>query len=432
MTSPPQPPPDPAAAPGRRGQEGLWAWLRGLGIARSDENRWLTGVAGGLAVRFGVDPVLVRAGFVLLAIFGGLGVPLYALAWALLPDAQGSILAERAVRQRDKRSVGLLVLVAALVLGNLDGGRAWWSVLPVAALLYWFYRSRRRTATRTTGSIPVWTPPTTTTPYAAPPPAPTLAAPVPAYGDPAAAAAHGTPYGMGPGRTGAVSPPTGALAPPRAQRRRAGVLGLLLTVGLGIAGAAVATEVHGDLRSSGSVPAGLGQVPFTLGCALAGVGLALLLIGLLGRRAGVTGLLAVALTAATVASASVPPFVFSTGADDRSWRASEPEPAGGYVVGLGDGRLDLRGATAGQQFEVKVWLGDLTVLVPAGVRATIKPSLGMGDLAVNGVREKVGQQSSIEVGKGPTSVTIVADLMAGDLEITVVPAPGPTPTGGAT
>jgi len=79
-----------------------------------------------------------------------------------------------------------------------------------------------------------------------------------------------------------------------------------------------------------------------------------------------------------------------------------------------------------------VGLGDLTVLVPAGVRATIRPSLGMGDLAVNGVREKVGQQSSIEVGRGSTSVTILADLMAGDLEVTEVPTSGPTPTGGAT
>ncbi|MDQ2755418.1 MAG: PspC domain-containing protein, partial [Actinomycetota bacterium] len=158
MPPPPQPPSDPAAAPGRDGQDALWAWVRGLDVVRSDENRWAAGVAGGLAVRFGVDPVLVRAGFVLLAIFGGLGIPLYLLAWALLPDASGAIVAERAVRQRDTRSIVLVVVVAAVVLGSL-GGRGWWTVLPVGAVLYWVYRSRRGSRASAPSEVPPWSPP---------------------------------------------------------------------------------------------------------------------------------------------------------------------------------------------------------------------------------------------------------------------------------
>ncbi|MDQ2758584.1 MAG: cell wall-active antibiotics response protein, partial [Actinomycetota bacterium] len=214
----------------------------------------------------------------------------------------------------------------------------------------------------------------------------------------------------------------------------AGLLGLLLTAGLGVAGAAVGSEVLPGLRAGRSVPVGLGPVPFTLACALAGVGLALVLIGLLGRRAGFTGLLAVALTALTVAAATVPPFVLSTGTDDRTWRASQPEPAGGYVVGLGDGVLDLSGATPGQQFDVEVGLGDLTVVVPPGVKATIQPSLGMGELAVvhdGGGRESRKPDSGLVVGEGPTTVTIRARLMAGDLTVRQDAAPIPTRTGGA-
>lgn len=43
----------------------------------------LTGVAGGLAERLAVDPVFVRAGFLVLASAGGAGAGLYLLAWSL-------------------------------------------------------------------------------------------------------------------------------------------------------------------------------------------------------------------------------------------------------------------------------------------------------------------------------------------------------------
>ena len=48
--------------------------------------RMLGGVAAGLADYFGVDPTIVRVGFVALALLGGLAVPLYLAGWALIPD----------------------------------------------------------------------------------------------------------------------------------------------------------------------------------------------------------------------------------------------------------------------------------------------------------------------------------------------------------
>ena len=75
----------PPPAPGTGPAAGFFTQLRGIGLYRSDE-RWIGGVAGGLAARFGIDPLLVRGLFVATLLFGGFGLVLYALAWAFLPE----------------------------------------------------------------------------------------------------------------------------------------------------------------------------------------------------------------------------------------------------------------------------------------------------------------------------------------------------------
>lgn len=56
----------------------------------------LAGVAAGAADYLGLDPTLIRVGFVILALVGGVGVPLYLAAWLLIPeeDAERSIAEE--------------------------------------------------------------------------------------------------------------------------------------------------------------------------------------------------------------------------------------------------------------------------------------------------------------------------------------------------
>jgi phage shock protein C len=49
----------------------------------------VAGVAGGLADYLGVDPTLVRIGFVALALMGGVAVPLYLAGWLIIPDENG-------------------------------------------------------------------------------------------------------------------------------------------------------------------------------------------------------------------------------------------------------------------------------------------------------------------------------------------------------
>jgi phage shock protein PspC (stress-responsive transcriptional regulator) len=55
-------------------------------LRRPLADRAFAGVAAGLAQRFNVSATWFRVGFVLLALFGGLGFVLYALGWILIPD----------------------------------------------------------------------------------------------------------------------------------------------------------------------------------------------------------------------------------------------------------------------------------------------------------------------------------------------------------
>lgn len=104
----------------------FFAAIRRSGIVRS-RDRWIAGVAGGIAERAGVNPLAVRAAFVVLSLFGGLGLGLYGLAWALLPDATGRIEAQAAQRGDVSGSLALAVglVVLDLVLGQGLLGLGW-------------------------------------------------------------------------------------------------------------------------------------------------------------------------------------------------------------------------------------------------------------------------------------------------------------------
>ncbi len=58
-------------------------------LRRPIEDRMLAGVCSGLGRFFGIDPTLVRIGWVLLILLGGSGVLAYLLAWAIIPDEAG-------------------------------------------------------------------------------------------------------------------------------------------------------------------------------------------------------------------------------------------------------------------------------------------------------------------------------------------------------
>lgn len=55
-------------------------------LYRSETNRVLAGVAGGLGEYFSIDPTIIRLIFVLLTVFGGGGVLVYIILWILIPS----------------------------------------------------------------------------------------------------------------------------------------------------------------------------------------------------------------------------------------------------------------------------------------------------------------------------------------------------------
>lgn len=91
--------------------------LRRPRITRASRGRWFAGVAGALANRIGVDPMVVRIGFVVGSIFFGAGVAAYLALWLLLPAQDGTLRIERALKDGDVPSVALLVVTTLSVVG---------------------------------------------------------------------------------------------------------------------------------------------------------------------------------------------------------------------------------------------------------------------------------------------------------------------------
>jgi signal transduction histidine kinase/phage shock protein PspC (stress-responsive transcriptional regulator) len=98
-------------------------------LRRDPDRKLVAGVASGIARTLGIDPLLVRVGFVIATIASGLGVPLYLLGWIFMAPASGG--APLASRLRARRGsfqvaagVGCLALAALLTVRELG---LWWS-----------------------------------------------------------------------------------------------------------------------------------------------------------------------------------------------------------------------------------------------------------------------------------------------------------------
>ena len=82
-------------------------------LTRSETDRVIAGVAGGIAQRLGVNSTLVRLAWVLSVFFGGLGVVVYLILWSCCPRAarppprvESPRSATRAVRSPPQSSSG--------------------------------------------------------------------------------------------------------------------------------------------------------------------------------------------------------------------------------------------------------------------------------------------------------------------------------------
>lgn len=69
-------------------------------LSRSDTDKWLAGVAGGLAESLGVDSTIVRIVFAVVGVVSfGTFVLLYFALWAILPRPTGGTVAQDGINK---------------------------------------------------------------------------------------------------------------------------------------------------------------------------------------------------------------------------------------------------------------------------------------------------------------------------------------------
>jgi len=71
-----------------RGAPGSMDGMERQQLTRSETDRRIAGVCGGIAEYFDIDPILVRVGFVAAAVMG-FGLILYVVLWIVLPKVTG-------------------------------------------------------------------------------------------------------------------------------------------------------------------------------------------------------------------------------------------------------------------------------------------------------------------------------------------------------
>jgi len=109
------------------------------------------GVGGGLGRYFGIDPTLVRIGFVALALLGGAGLIVYAAALLLVPLDDETAASPATPRDR---TIAIGVLIAVVVIGVVAGGFGFafggalvpLGFLAIAGLAVWWLVSGERPA----------------------------------------------------------------------------------------------------------------------------------------------------------------------------------------------------------------------------------------------------------------------------------------------
>lgn len=349
-------PPDesPYSAPGSR-RDGFFGWVRGLGISRG-QDRWIGGVASGIAQRTGLDPVLVRGICIVLALFG-VGLLLYGLAWGLLPEPDGRIHTEEALS--GNWTGGMTGALAVTILG-LNGPRAsFWArdgwlngtfwplfwIAVVAGSLYWLSRRGRVRG----GAV-----------YLGPLPKP---GPGAREDDPGTGASirdgfvppprTAVPTSAGEPKTPKVSP-----APPGAY------VAIILGTAVLAAAALYALDYAQVLRFDQPLAVALAAAAVILGLGIA-------LLGALGRSPGGLGFSAVIAVVGSLLSGGALVHGNILVANDTRWvAAANTDLSEGYTVAAANGTLDLRAAGDGV-IPVSTVAGNMVVVVPDDVPVVV-------------------------------------------------------------
>jgi len=424
-------------------------------LTRRTDNKMIAGVASGIAAYLGIEPWIVRIGFVVMVPFGGFGALAYLIAWLLVPiEGSGRSLAGDVLRRppsgiRSYIGVALILLAVAILASAFSEPGVIWAIVLIAFGIFLFRQDDPEPPDRrppggapgggasgggapgggapggggasgpadTTTPLPPGGLAITTTEPLGPPPVSgqgtaTLPADVPAW----------TPPPPPPDRTAAWGPP-----PPKRPRRRPFLGPLTFAVAL------IATGLALVLDNLDVVDLGFGQV---LAVFLTVLGGGLLVGTWWGRAWGLipVGLLAVPVVALAALAGPVP---VEGGISERLFQpttAAEVRPT--YRLAGGELVLDLSKVDFGPgapPVEASVAGGRVLVVIPDEVAADVRGRVGVGSVDLLGHLESGAQLDSTvtePASKPPAkgaAATVKLDLMAGYGVIEVRRASDPRP-----
>lgn len=429
-------------------------------VRRSTTDTKVAGLCGGVAEHWGIDPVLVRVGWALLALSGGVGLVLYAAGWLLIPlagrtSAPLDDLLGDGTRRWSKEVWVTLVVVACVAAFALFGSLSPFGVGPaviVACIWYFgFYRSRPR---------PTPPPPVAVTPQVTPfteaaaswrqriaehaqqhapasasataPAAPGVWPTMPGAAAPSTVADPGPDSQPDPelaARTAflAEADPVGLYAPAEvstadaatALPRRRGDrlparrlrLAALVALGLSFAGLGLADQ------------SGVSVTPATYAAtALLVVGITLVLATWLGRARGLLplGLLLVPVVVAT--SVLGPVTHLDRWADTtRSYTSVSQLPPAGDSQQAGELVVDLSRlpVTGDVSYSAYLGTGRLEVVVPPGADVVVDYQVAIGEVRVDGQQVAAGQHlaAPITPASDANTLTLHVSVDRGQVEV---------------
>ncbi len=380
-------------------------------LRRSRDDRMIAGVCGGLGRYVGIDPIIFRIVLAALAVFGGVGLLLYALGWLLIPE-DGTDVSElhRLLQGRPSPApiiaaivVGVIGVITVTEVAYHRRGRFEVLLILVAVVAVVALTSRSRGVPPATAPFtpqpPYGTPPQSTPPteptappeYAAPqytaspynPPqyaSPQYASPQyasPQYSAPHYTAPLGPPAGFSPSRPVYTPPPAYVPPPPKPPRPPSFLGPIAISVGVVIVGVLFALDASNSIALSA-------QAIFA--ASLLTVGLALVVGTWIGRARLLIAFGAVlAIALALTATVDVP---LRGGVGGRIYApASASEIPTAYHLGIGRQSIDLTNLDlAGKKVQVtsSVGIGLLHIDVPANVKVVTRGRAGAGDVQIDG------------------------------------------------
>ncbi|SDC32999.1 phage shock protein C (PspC) family protein [Sanguibacter gelidistatuariae] len=456
-TSGPQPGPTPPNGPDRI--DAFFDSIRRGGIVRTND-RWIGGVASGLALRLGVDALLIRAAFGVLMLLSGVGFILYAAGWALLPEqSDGRIHLQEAIRGRFDSAIAGAGIVLFIGLFWRTGQFGWWGTwgygwfdglfwlaLTIFAIyLFVTVRKEKSGALPPHGQqSPSATYPTTPQPTPSYPaaqdggPQPITAPAPPNLSKSVPPQAPYVPYAAPApqGWPGQPVKPVKAVKAVKAKDSRPPVKGpgaASLGVVVGLALLTFAGLLLAD--RAGAYDGSDGRIVFTtLGAATILAGTGIVVAGFRGRSSGILGF--IALMAVLVSPLSLVVFgtQLSSGTligEGTFTPTTMQEATDGFSIGAGDLTIDLTDLplTSGHAITVPVnmGVGDLTIILPEDTSASAEVRLGAGnatwrvedaDLSRGGVGNRIVEFQTSDVRDGATP-QIHLDIQAGAGDILI-------------